>query len=736
MDETGLSPLGQAAVQYARDGFAVFPCHPRDKRPAVRKGLNDWTDDVSEITAYWTRNPNANIGITCGTPSNGLLVLDFDVSDTKNGLATLKEWETAHGELPETATAITGSGGRHYFYRTDRSGIRPTANAELGVDIRCDGSYVIAPPSIHPGGGVYEWWASPEDVGIAYADGNVLDFVDYVQRNGGADETRKENGKFRLPDIIKQGERDKTLFRYASHLRSVGRSDSEILNAVMGANFMNCRPPMEQADIYRICKSACRYEQGGGVSAHPSSDERSIGAPGRGKAETPGLRGKRGGILTNEVAKRIIADNMARIIDGTPAVWTGTRWDFGPRAINRCVLDLCDDAKKTDKAEVVSYIMDKAPNVTSDRAFDGGYYVQFKNCTYDVLKDEVVTPEPSMFIIATLPVNLNMDVERNAADEFLESVSNGDEATNQALREVIGACMCSKRVLSQSPMLIGRAGGASGKASNGKSTYLNWLRSILGVENVSSLDIATLGQRFNASRVVGKLANLGDDIPDGFLKGDELSIFKKVVTGDSIFTDVKNGEGFEFRPSASMVFSMNAVPRLSDTTDGVFRRLAFIPFRKRFAPGLPGYNPNIMGLLKQDEVLERGALLGLMALGELIERGTLTPIPDMVEEVEEVRRDNDSVARWLTDCEITGESLNGQAVASVYDSYKRWCEDSGERNPFARRTWTAKVKESVTFKTLNDRTVTFDGTPILDTKSSRSTSDSSNFIRIFKIRDV
>ncbi|MFR3924018.1 MAG: hypothetical protein ACLTXI_01660 [Collinsella sp.] len=102
--------------------------------------------------------------------------------------------------------------------------------------------------------------------------------------------------------------------------------------------------------------------------------------------------------------------------------------------------------------------------------------VQFANCTYDVLGSAKVEPDPSMYIIATLPVNLNFSVGRNAADEFLESISNGDSATLLAMQEVIGACMCSRRVLSQSPMLIGKAGGASGKASNGKSTYLNWLR--------------------------------------------------------------------------------------------------------------------------------------------------------------------------------------------------------------------------------------------------------------------
>lgn len=686
--EEQLSELGRAALAYVRAGFAVFPCRPRSKVPNTPHGLNDWTDNPEHVINHWGAHPNDNIGITCGAPSGGLLVLDFDVSEAKNGLETLKQWEMEHGELPETVEAITGSGGKHYFFRTDRNNIKPTSNQQLGVDVRCDGSFVVAPGSIHPNGNAYEWWCSPWECEMATADGNVLDFLDYVQRNGGEDGTRKENGKFRLPDKIKSGERDKTLFRYASHLRSVGRSDEEIMATVLGVNFQRCEPPMDSRDIQRIVKSACKYERGGGVN--DSDDGRKVGAPGKpGGGMLP--RGPKGGIKTNELAKLVIKNNLAQIIDGAPAVWTGRRWEFGARAINRCTLELADDAKKQDKAEVVSYIMDKAPCVTSDNAFDGGYYVQFSNCTYDVLNDTVVEPTPSMFIIATLPVELNMDAPRNEADEFLESVADNDPDTLQAMKEVIGACMCSRRVLSQSPMLIGRAGGASGKASNGKSTYLNWLRSILGTENVSSLDIATLGQRFQAGRVVGKLANLGDDIPDGFLRGDELSMFKKLVTGDAIYTDVKNGEGFEFRPSASMVFSMNAVPRLQDTTDGVFRRLAFIPFRRRFSPGTDGYDPNIAAKLAKPEVMERGALLGLMALGELIRRGSLTPIPDMMAEVEEVKQDNDSVTRWIFEECITGDDVNATPTSTVFKRYADWCSDSGERNPCSLRTFSSRM---------------------------------------------
>ncbi len=693
MNEEQLSPLGRTALQLVRWGFAVFPCKPNGKQPNVKRGCNDWTRDETDITAHWERHPHDNIGITCGSPSGGLLVLDFDVDEErgKDGLATLREWEASHGELPETCVAITGSGGKHYLYMTDRNTIRPSVNAELGVDVRCDGSYIVAPGSIHPNGEPYEWSVSPDDCEVAQADGNVYDFLDHIQRNGGEEEGAKPRKRFALPEKIKKGERDDTLFRYAASLRSRGRSDEEIKMAVAGANATRCKPPMDSSDIERICRQAAKLDTMEGLG-DPNGPMPQVP---RGGGSGIVFRDKNKNIIHNLLGKKIIEECHARIIDGAPAVWTGKRWDLGDDAIKRCVLNLADDAKKQIVSEVTEYVKLKAPHVSSDGEFDGRYYVQFADCTYDVMAGEKVEPQPSMFITNTLATNLNISDRPNVADKFLEDISNGDEPTYEAMIEFMGSCLCSKRILNQSPMLIGTAGGATGRASNGKSTLMNWVRAIGGPENFSSLDIATLGQRFQAGRALGKLANLGDDIPDGFLKGDELSMFKKLVTGDSIYTDVKGGAGYEFRPNATMAFSMNSMPRLSDTTDGIFRRLYFIPFRRRFAEGEPGYDPHIAEKLATQEARERGALLALQGLRELIMRGGALPeIPDMVAEVKEVRRTNDSVLRWVYDNDVTVAGLLNRKPIDVYEKdFCSWAETAGERMRPSYATWRKKVLE-------------------------------------------
>ncbi len=143
----------KAALHYAALGWRVFPLAPGQKIPITAHGCKDATTDAEQIRAWWTKTPNANIGMACGAGS-GVYVIDVDVSASGdvNGIESLGEFP----QLPLTIRQDTPRGGFHAFYRTstppaNRNSFRP------GIDVRGEGYYVVLAPSLHPNGGRYAW---------------------------------------------------------------------------------------------------------------------------------------------------------------------------------------------------------------------------------------------------------------------------------------------------------------------------------------------------------------------------------------------------------------------------------------------------------------------------------------------------------------------------------------------------------------------------------------------------
>ena len=692
-EESSLPPCGRAALEYVRRGWAVIPIHAGDKRPAMKHGLNDWTDDPESVIKCWKMHPEFNVGIVCGQPSHGLMVIDLDVDESKgkDGKATLSEWEVVHGKLPETVKSITGSGGIHLLYVVDTD-IRPSTNATMGVDIRCSGSYIVAPPSIHPNGQTYDWSISPDDMDVTEADGNVLAFVSYVQRNGAnVDDVGgqvKVHEKFRLPETI-DGDRNVTLFKYVCQLREFGRSDAEIEALAMGMNLMRCKPPLEQAELKKLIRSGLKYQPGQDKDSEKAGSSSQPPVKPWWKENANGTRS----FLHDVMADYIISERHACLISGAPAVWTGKRYELGTDAIDKTCIVLDKKLKSAQRTEVVKYVQKMAPDKNQDIDFDGRPWVAFRNGCIDITdgSDELHQPSPDMFITNVIPWDYEPTADTTKADAFLSSLACGDPDVIESLQETIGISMCSKRVVSQCPMLIGKAKAENGDASNGKSTFLNVLRSLLGPQNVSSLEISTLGQRFQQQRIVGKLANLGDDIPADFIKGEELMTFKHVVTGDTLYTDVKGADGFEFVPTATMVFSMNAVPRLGDATGGILRRLYFIPFRAKFVDGEQGCDPNMARKMSQPDVIMQLVTLGLWGLMTVVRAHRMTPNDSMAQEVAEVAADNNSVLQWIEDEGIERKDVINHPINDLFREYVKWAENAGIAKPFQKRTFSKSV---------------------------------------------
>ena len=159
-----------AALAYARHGIPVLPVHTPDpsggcscdrgvrcdrpgKHPRLRHGLTDATTDPRLIDAWWSRWPEANVGLRTGIAMD---VADIDSAEGWHGLTHL-----LGGELPAGPRVRTGGGGWHLWFRPmgfgNRVGLLP------GLDWRGEGGYVVAPPSRHVRGGDYRWVRRPGD---------------------------------------------------------------------------------------------------------------------------------------------------------------------------------------------------------------------------------------------------------------------------------------------------------------------------------------------------------------------------------------------------------------------------------------------------------------------------------------------------------------------------------------------------------------------------------------------
>jgi len=145
------------ALKYASRGFAVFPCGGSNgKKPLTPHGFKDASTDPKQIEEWWTTHPNANIAIATGEMS-GLVVLDIDNKNGKDGSSTLLELEKQHGTLPPTLQQSTPSGGYHLFFQYPGTKTKSRTDIREGLDSRADGGYVVAAPSISPAVGTYVW---------------------------------------------------------------------------------------------------------------------------------------------------------------------------------------------------------------------------------------------------------------------------------------------------------------------------------------------------------------------------------------------------------------------------------------------------------------------------------------------------------------------------------------------------------------------------------------------------
>lgn len=161
------------ALLYAELGWSSFAVN--GKKPIGRSWTKECTTQKEELERLFAKKPSRGIGIA--TEPSELFVLDIDRKS--NGYQSLEALEDQHGKLPETLVAETGGGGLHYYFKRPNGGIKSTTGTIAdGIDSKCNGGYIVAPPSPHQTGNEYCWRDDePNEIQLAEVPEWILESI-------------------------------------------------------------------------------------------------------------------------------------------------------------------------------------------------------------------------------------------------------------------------------------------------------------------------------------------------------------------------------------------------------------------------------------------------------------------------------------------------------------------------------------------------------------------------------
>lgn len=365
-------------------------------------------------------------------------------------------------------------------------------------------------------------------------------------------------------------------------------------------------------------------------------------------------------------------------IDGLLHVYQDGIYVEGRDKIESEMIRHIPNLNRAKRTEVLDYlnilIRDNATVSTAN-------YIAFKNGIYNVVKDELIPFSDKFIITNKINFNYNPNAHSELIESTLDKLSCGDNTIRNLLEEAIGYCFYRRNELGKSFML-------TGNKSNGKSTFLDMVKTLLGDENISSLDLSELSEKFQNAELFGKLANIGDDIGDEFIGNS--AIFKKLVTGDRIQVQRKGERPFEFNNYAKLLFSANDIPRIKDRTGAVQRRLIIIPFNATFSKDDPDYRPYIKYELREPENIEYLILLGIKGLKRVLENQEFSESASVLKELEEYEESNNPIIGFFKEnVDITVEN---QSTNSVYMKYNEYCL-ANNCQPMSKIEFSKQVKK-------------------------------------------
>lgn len=286
-------------------------------------------------------------------------------------------------------------------------------------------------------------------------------------------------------------------------------------------------------------------------------------------------------------------------------------------------------------------------------------WINFKNGMLDVNTMELLPHSPEYFSMNQIPHDFKQiykqDLEKYPySQQFLKTSLNVPDI--DTVFQYMGICLTHTTVY-QIFLLL------KGEGANGKSLLIDMFNAVIGEQNVSSLSMEKLTQRFFSSQLVFKLCNTCADISKVTIEDD--AELKKIIGGDMLQTEFKGKDSFSFRPYAKMLFSANRFPHVNDRSNGFKRRLRVIEMNKNTK------EKDIYLKEKTLQELDFWVYMAVQGLKKVLTQHDVYESENSKKVKENIHKESDSVYAFISDCltRVEGMNIKRSEMFKEYDLY-------------------------------------------------------------------
>lgn len=504
---------------------------------------------------------------------------------------------------------------------------------------------------------------------------------------------------FELPEVVPEGGRNDTLFRYGRSLRAKGADDAEVLDCLIEANAERCAPPLPESEVQTTARSVCTVEPG--LSPEYEARKREV----QPTAATI-VSGLERGINDKELS-RLFAETYRPRLRYVPGArgwyaFDGTRWappesggdmvahllmkEFSDR-LNRAAVEVTDDKARARTLKAVARYNQRADRVRLLADCESELYATIadfdrdpllfncRNCTVDLRtgKDRPHTPHDMITMAA------GCDYDKNAGYEewrrFLLNTFEGDEQRVHFLQMTVGRALAGDTSLHRFYI-------ANGPTRTGKSTTLESILAMFG-DYGASMQPDTLKDAERAkghassdvARLAGRRFVVCPELPARMRL--DVAQMKQWTGGDTLTARGNFKDEFEFRPVFQLWINTNYLPDVTDPTLFTGDRCVVVPFDRRIPEA--ERDARLPARMRDPAFLSsilNWALDGYRMLA-VKDGAAARELPDACRAaVAEYATDSDRLGDFIADeCQI-GTDLREDG-ARLYGRYKEWSQSNG-----------------------------------------------------------